>query len=298
MMTVRVLAFLVLWTGVVAGVSGSAAPAGAGPPGAANASGQPQRPNFVIVFADDQGYGDLGVFGATDFDTPRIDRMASEGMRFTSFYAQVLCGPSRTALLTGSYPIRVAEYGNEKRSFPYVHEQEILLPSLLQAAGYATGMIGKVDITQRRRGWRSELNPVRRGFDEWFGVVGANDSGEVHWVHRNEERIEESAGLDDLTRRYTDEALSFIRRHAERPFFLYVAHTMPHVTGLALYNLETDIGERLNVAAQHPEVVERLSALADEAREELGDYDRIGSGVRFFEDGPRWPQRAAWHGQQ
>ena len=76
------------------------------------------RPNFVLVFADDQGYGDLGVFGATDFDTPRIDRMAREGMRFTSFYAQPVCGPSRTALLTGSYPIRVAEYGNQKNNFP------------------------------------------------------------------------------------------------------------------------------------------------------------------------------------
>ena len=122
-------------------------------------------PNFVLVFADDQGYGDLGVFGATDFETPRIDRMAREGMRFTSFYAQPVCGPSRTALLTGSYPIRVAEYGNQKNNFPYVHEREILLPSVLQAAGYATGMVGKTDITQRRRGFRPELNPVRRGFD-------------------------------------------------------------------------------------------------------------------------------------
>lgn len=166
------------------------------------------QPNFIIVFADDQGWGDLGVYGATDFETPRIDRMAREGMRFTDFYAQPVCVPSRTALLTGSYPIRVGEYGNEKNSFPYVHEREILLPRVLQEAGYATGMIGKVDITQRRRGFKPELNPVRRGFDYWFGVVGANDSGQVHWLHRNEEMIEESAGVDDLTRRYTDEALA------------------------------------------------------------------------------------------
>ena len=96
-------------------------------------------PNFILVFADDQGYGDLGVFGATDFDTPRIDRMAQEGMRFTSFYAQPVCGPSRTALLTGSYPIRVGEYGNRKNNFPYVHEQEILLPAMLQAAATPPG---------------------------------------------------------------------------------------------------------------------------------------------------------------
>ena len=458
--------------------------------------GTAKRPNFVIVFADDQGYGDLGVFGATDFQTPRIDQMAHEGMRFTDFYAQTVCGPSRTALLTGSYPIRVAEYGNQKNNFPYVHEKEILLPKVLQQAGYATGMIGKVDITQRRRGFKPELNPVRRGFDYWFGVVGANDGGEVHWVYRNEERIQEAAGVDDLTRRYTDEALEFIRRHRDGPFFLYIAHTMAHVvlgvtepfrgrserglygdvieeldastgeildllreleldqntivvytsdngpwsnhshprytaaitehagsagplrgakgttweggirvptviwgpgfipggtetaeiattmdllptfigmagaqlpadrtldgrdigplmraepgasspheafyyyrethldavrsgpwklvfprpgrdesewllskggaflgevlepvTELSLYNLATDLGEQHNVAAENPEVVERLKALADRAREELGDHDRIGTGVRFYEDGPKWPRRQAW----
>ena len=106
--------------------------------------------------------------------------MAREGRRFTSLYAQPLCGPSRTELLTASYPIRVGEYGNQKNNFPYVHEQEVLLPRKLQEAGYATGMIGKTDITQRRRGFKPELNPIRRGFDYWFGVVGANDSGEVH----------------------------------------------------------------------------------------------------------------------
>ena len=455
-----------------------------------------QRPNFIIVFADDQGYGDLGCFGATDFKTPRIDQMAREGMRFTDFYAQPVCGPSRTALLTGSYPIRVGEYGNEKNTFPYVHEKEILLPKVLQEAGYATGMIGKVDITLRHRGFKPELNPVRRGFDYWFGVVGANDSGEVRWVYRDEERIQETAGVDDLTRRYTDDALAFIRRNKDGPFFLYIAHTMAHVvlgvtepfegrserglygdvieeldastgeivdllaelgldqntivvytsdngpwsnhslpqytaaitehagssgplrgekattweggirvptvmwapgyvpagtesaevattmdllptfiqmagaelpadrtldgrdigplmrgepgakspheafyyyrethldavrsgpwklvfprpgrdesewllskggaflgellepvTELALYNLESDIGETSNVAADNPDIVERLTALADAGREELGDYDRIGTGVRFFEDGPKWPRRQQW----
>ena len=163
------------------------------------------------MFADDQGYGDLGVFGSTEFKTPRINQMAREGMKFTDFYAQLACGPSRTALLIGSYPIRVGEYGNEKNGFPYVHEKEILLPKVLQEAGYATGMVGKVDITRRRRGWKPELNPVRRGFDSFYGVVGANDSGEAHWIHRNEGKIEESHGVDDLTRIYTEEALAFIR---------------------------------------------------------------------------------------
>ncbi len=453
------------------------------------------QPNFVLILADDQGYGDLGVYGATDFATPHIDRMAREGLRFTDFYAQPRCGPSRTALLTGSYPIRVAEYDNKKRYFPYVHEEEILLPRMLQEAGYATGMIGKLDITNRHTGFRPELNPVNRGFDYWFGPVGANDSGEVRWMHRNQEMIEETSGVADLTRRYTDEALDFIRRSNGTPFFLYVAHTMPHVvlgasvdypgrtprlygdameeldasTGeivellkelglsentiviftsdngpwsnhsspkyaddieqhagsagplrgakattweggirvpavawgpglitsgrvsseiattmdllptfiamagaslppdrtldgrdispllrgeegatspheafyyytethldavrsgrwklvfprpgllesewllfkngaflgeillpveeLALYDLSKDIGESLNLREQNPDVVANLTRLAEAARKELGDYDRIGEGVRFFDEGPRWPARQWW----
>ena len=227
----------------------------------------PERPNFIIIFADDQGYGDLGVFGATDFKTPRIDKMASEGMKFTDFYAQPVCGPSRTALLTGCYPIRVAEYGNQKNSFPFVHEREILLPKVLQEAGYATAMIGKVDITQRRRGFRPALNPVRRGFDYWFGVVGANDSGQVQWVYRNEERIQESAGVDDLTRRYTDEALQFIRANQASPFFLYIAHTMAHVVlgvtepfrGRSERGLFGDVIEELD--ASTGEILDLLKAL-------------------------------------
>ena len=224
------------------------------------------RPNFIIVFADDQGYGDLGVFGATDFETPRIDRMAREGMKFTDFYAQPVCGPSRTALLTGCYPIRVAEFGNEKNNFPYVHGEEILLPKVLQDLGYATGMVGKVDITKRRTGFKPELNPVRRGFDYWFGVVGANDSGRVHWVYRNEDRIQESAGVDDLTRRYTDESLAFIRNNRDRPFFLYIAHTMAHVV-LGVTEPFRDRSER----GLYGDVIEELDASTGEILDLLAE---------------------------
>ncbi len=133
--------------------------------------------NFIVILADDQGYQDLGCFGSPKIQTPHIDRMAREGMRFTDFYAQPLCGPSRAAFLTGCYPIRVAEYGNLKRKFPYVHAKELLLPKILQQAGYTTGMIGKVDITLRNKGWKLELNPIHRGFDYFYGTVGANDNG-------------------------------------------------------------------------------------------------------------------------
>ncbi|MHC4645893.1 MAG: sulfatase family protein [Planctomycetota bacterium] len=198
-------------------------------PGTKDASPLPKRPNFIVIFTDDQGYADLGCYGSKDIETPRVDQLASQGIKFTDFYAQPLCGPSRTALLTGCYPIRVAEIGNEKRSFPYVHPEEILLPKMLQQAGYATGMIGKLDITNRTSGFRPELNPVRRGFDYWFGVPGANDSGYVKDLYQNETLIEKKVQLEDLTRRYTEEAVDFIRKNKDKPFFLYLAHTMPHV---------------------------------------------------------------------
>ena len=197
--------------------------------GMRNASPAPKRPNFIIIFTDDQGYGDLGCYGSKNIRTPRVDRLADEGMKFTDFYAQPLCGPSRTALLTGCYPIRVAEAENKKSGFPYVHHKEILLPRVLQQSGYATGMIGKLDITMRTRGFRPELSPVQRGFDYWFGVPGANDDGYVKDLYRNEELIEKKVELEDLTQRYTEEAMNFIRKNKDKPFFLYLAHTMPHV---------------------------------------------------------------------
>jgi len=188
-----------------------------------------EPPNFIIIFTDDQGYQDLGCFGSPDIQTPNVDKLAQEGMKFTDFYAQPLCGPSRTALLTGCYPIRVGEYGNLKRKFPYVHKEEILLPKMLQDAGYATGMIGKVDITNRKSGFKKELNPVHRGFDFWYGVVGANDFIKTKGVYQNEVMIDDSMSLKILTQKYTEQALEFINRNKNQPFFLYFAHTMPHI---------------------------------------------------------------------
>ena len=227
--------------------------------GTKSASQPPERPNFIIIFTDDQGYADLGCYGSKDIKTPRIDQLAGEGMKFTDFYAQPLCGPSRTALLTGCYPMRVAEIDNKKRNFPYVHPKEILLPKILQQAGYATGMIGKLDITRRTSGFRPELNPVRRGFDYWFGVPGANDDGYVKDLYRNEDLIEEKAQLQNLTQRYTQEAMTFIRKNKDKPFFLYLAHTMPHVQlattdefkGKSKQGLFGDVIEELDARTGH-----------------------------------------------
>lgn len=174
-------------------------------------------PNFVIIFTDDQGYGDLGCFGAETFETPRIDRLAEEGTRFTSFYAQVVCGPSRSALLTGRYPVRSHGW-----SMP---ASEITLAELLQEAGYTTGCIGKWDVSNRQP--IVERMPRAQGFDYYYGTLGANDNGRVVF-HENDQRVGETDDMASLTRLYTDKGIQFLERNRDRPFLLYLAHTMVH----------------------------------------------------------------------
>lgn len=184
-------------------------------------------PNFIIIFTDDQGYQDLGCFGSPNIQTPCIDRMAREGMRFTNFYAQTVCGPSRAALMTGSYPLRVAKRNNQLDIHPYLHTQEVTIAEVLKRGGYATGCFGKWDLaghTQTR--YDKNLLPTRQGFDTFFGTPTSNDS--IVNLMRNEEVIEQKANMDSLTRRYTDEALNFIRKHRQGPFFVYIPYTMPH----------------------------------------------------------------------
>ncbi len=178
---------------------------------------QAARPNFLIVFTDDQGYGDLGCFGSPTIRTPRIDKLAAEGTRFTSFYAQVVCGPSRSALLTGRYPVRSGGW-----SMP---ASEITLAQLLQKAGYTTGCIGKWDVSNRRP--ILERMPNAKGFDYFWGTLGANDGGRVTFYNNNEMagRTEDMASL---TRTYTDKAIEFLKTNHNKPFLLYLAHTMVH----------------------------------------------------------------------
>jgi arylsulfatase A-like enzyme len=184
-------------------------------------------PNFVIVFADDLGYADVGCYGAKTIRTPRIDRMAAEGLRFTSFCAQPICGPSRAALMTGCYPMRVAERGNKKNVHPELHAQEITLAEVLKTRGYATACFGKWDLAgHRQKGFHADLMPNHQGFDYFFGTPTSNDA--VVNLYRNEELIEPKTNMSTLTRRYTDEAMEFIRANREKPFFVYMPHTMPH----------------------------------------------------------------------
>ncbi|MDF1714522.1 MAG: sulfatase-like hydrolase/transferase [Akkermansiaceae bacterium] len=186
-----------------------------------------RKPNFVIIFTDDQGYQDLGCFGSPDISTPNIDRMAAEGTRFTSFYAQTICGPSRTALMTSSYPLRVAQDKNRCEIHPVVHSKEITIAEVLKPQGYKSAVFGKWDLaTHSQKNWIDELLPRGQGFDYFFGTPTSNDSV-VHLL-RNEEVIERKADMSTLTQRYTDEALKFIEHYKDSPFFVYLAHTMPH----------------------------------------------------------------------
>ncbi|MEM7391845.1 MAG: alpha/beta fold hydrolase [Verrucomicrobiota bacterium] len=191
-------------------------------------------PNIVFILIDDQGYYDLGCYGATEVKTPRIDAMAREGTRFTDYYAAApICSPSRAGLLTGCYPRRV---GNatwvHRADSPFgLHPDELTLAELLKNNGYTTACIGKWHL-----GFHKPFLPRQQGFDHYFGLLHNLDPVEIVYFEeqggvplmRNGEVIERPADPAELTRLYTDEALQFIEQHRNRPFFLYLPHTMLH----------------------------------------------------------------------
>ena len=196
-------------------------------------------PNVVIVFADDQGYADLGCFGAEGFETPHIDRMAAEGMRFTNFVvAQAVCGASRAALLTGCYPNRIGMLGAPSHKSTHgIAESEMLLSELCKQKGYATAIFGKWHLGHHR-----PFLPLQHGFDEYYGLPYSNDMWPYHPerpdgypdlpLFDGNDVANPRVTPDDqtlLTTQYTERAVDFIRRHQEEPFFLYVPHAMPHV---------------------------------------------------------------------
>lgn len=188
---------------------------------------QDAAPNFVVIFTDDQGYEDVGCFGSPDIRTPRLDAMAEQGMKFTSFYAQPICGPSRAALMTGCYPMRVAERGHTKQVHPILHEDEITVAEVLKTKGYATACFGKWDLAKHAQsGFLIDLFPTRQGFDYFYGTPTSNDR--LVNLYRNEQLIEPDTDMATLTQRYTDEAINFIRKNREQPFFVYIPHSMPH----------------------------------------------------------------------
>lgn len=207
-------------------------------------AGDASKPNIIVILADDLGYGDLSCYGSKAIATTRLDSMAADGVRFTDFYvASPFCSPSRAALLTGRLPARC---GVPYVLFPSEHTglppEEITIAELLKSVGYATAWIGKWHL-----GWRRELRPQNQGFDEAFGVRHSNDADEwttgrtFHqltdfepFTLRDGDCVVE-APVDQslLTEKYTQRAIDFIRRNRDRPFLLYLPHTMPHVPQFA-----------------------------------------------------------------
>lgn len=182
-------------------------------------NGAGSKPNILIIFTDDQGYGDLACYGNEKNKTPRLDQLANEGTLFTSFYSQTVCGPSRSALLTGRQPRR-----SQGWSMP---ADEITWAELIRDVGYQTACIGKWDVSNRKP--IIDRMPNAQGFDYYFGTLGANDSGKVKF-HENNDEAGTTDDMGSLITLYTDKSIQYLKekRDPDKPFVLYLAHTMMH----------------------------------------------------------------------
>lgn len=216
-------------------------------------AGAAQKPNFIVILADDLGYGDLACYGAKDVSTPHIDQMAREGAKFTSCYVAPVCSPTRASLLTGCIAQRVGIGGVLfTRNNHGLNPDEMTLPELLKAQGYATAIIGKWHL-----GNQDMFQPLRHGFDYWYGTPASNSQDfdptlkqyapDCIWrdgytresilklneapcpLVRDNVVIEVPADQTQFTQRYTREAIRFITQNKDKPFFLYLPHNMPHI---------------------------------------------------------------------
>ena len=230
------------------------------------------QPNVIIILTDDLGYGDLSGYGATRIHTPRLDRMAAEGIKLTSFYAMPSCSPSRAALLTGCYPPRVGipdvigppgpQWTADKQYG--LHPEETTLPEILRPAGYATGMVGKWHL-----GHFPETMPQVHGFDSFFGLPYSNDmlpeQGYPDLILLSgADTLERNPDQQYLTRRYTEQATAFIRENKDTSFFLYLAHSMPHVPIFASPEFAGRSGQ-----GTYADVVEEIDASVGQLLDEL-----------------------------
>lgn len=253
---------------------------------AAGRGASPQPPNIVLILCDDMGYGDLHCYGS-QIETPNIDQMAREGVRFEQFYATSnVCSPSRASLMTGRYATRVgvpdvlaadASYG--------LSLSETTLPEMLKPVGYQTMCIGKWHL-----GRPVEYLPTSRGFDEYYGIPYSNDMAPSVLLH-NTDVIESPVRLDTLTQRYTQQAVNFIQRSRSAPFFLFLAHTFPHIPLAASAAFKGKSGLGL-----YADVVEELDWSVGQVLQSLRDngVDHNTLVMLTSDNGP-WYQGSAGH---
>lgn len=267
-----------------------------------------RSPNIVVIFCDDMGWGDVGCFGNPTIRTPHLDRMAGEGQKWTQFYvAAPVCTPSRAGLMTGRYPIRngmtssqrVVLFPNSGGGLP---PEEVTLAELLKQKNYATGMFGKWHL-----GHLPQYLPTAQGFDTYYGIPYSNDMDKVggpnyraeavknpdyypeieHYnvpLMRDEEIIERPADQNTITRRYTEQAVQFIRANKDRPFFVYLPHSMPHIP---LFASEQFRGK--SIRGLYGDVIEEIDwsvgQVLDTLRELKLDEDTL---VVFSSDNGPW----------
>src|SRR5579871_6790376 len=298
--------------------------------GCAPSAEEGRPPNVIIILADDLGYGDLGCFGAKDIATPHLDGMAREGVRFTDFYAaQPVCSASRAALLTGCYPNRIGILGALGPQAEHgISDKEVTLAQLLKSQHYHTAIFGKWHL-----GHLPAFLPTRHGFDEYFGLPYSNDMWPHHPTAKpgaypplplfeNERVVNADVSADDmakLTAQYTEHAVQFIARNKDRPFFLYVPHTMPHVPlavgakfkgssaaglyGDVIQEIDWSVGEILAAIKEHGLDDRTLVMFSSDNGPWLSYGDHAGSAGPLregkgtvWEGGVREPFIARWPG--
>lgn len=238
------------------------------------------QPNIIIIMADDLGYGDLSSYGADLIETPNIDRLATEGVKMTSFYAgAAVCTPSRAALLTGRYPIRSGtQYVFRSQFEDGMSPDEVTIAEMLGEQGYATGMVGKWHLGHQLEHW-----PTNQGFDSFFGVPYSNDMFPFD-LFEGTRRIESPVDQTTLTARYADAAVEFIEANAGEPFFLYYAESFPHIP---LFHPPANAGR--SAAGKYGDVVETID---DAVGDILDKLDELGIAddtlIVFTSDNGPW----------